>query len=109
MGRGRTRSTVGSPVDATAVTEHLAHPGLRGRLEAADLEELRCKADDSLHRAGVTFGGRRFEVDPVPRVIDAEEWLELSAGIAQRVCALEAFVADAYGAQEIISAGAVPE
>jgi uncharacterized circularly permuted ATP-grasp superfamily protein len=96
-------------VAATAVTEQLVHPELRRRLDAADLSELRSKADDSVHRAGVTFGPRRFEVDPVPRIIEAEEWRELSAGIAQRVRALEAFVTDAYGAQEIVAAGTVPE
>ena len=96
-------------METMAVTEQLVHPELRQRLDAADLAELRCKADDSVHRAGVTFGPRRFEVDPVPRIIEAEEWRELSAGIAQRVRALEAFVADAYGAQAIVAAGAVPE
>jgi carboxylate-amine ligase len=57
----------------------------------------------------VTFGPRRFEVDPVPRVIEADEWRELSAGIAQRVQALEAFVADAYGPRAIVAAGVMPE
>jgi uncharacterized circularly permuted ATP-grasp superfamily protein len=96
-------------MEGTAVTERLAHPELRELLDRADLEELRGKADDSLRRAGVTFGPRRFEVDPVPRVIERDEWRELSAGIAQRVRALEAFVADAYGPQAIVKAGVVPE
>ena len=72
-------------MDGTAVTERLAHPELRERLDAADLEALRGRVDDSLHRQGVTFGPRRFEVDPVPRVIEADEWRELGAGIVQRV------------------------
>ena len=109
MARDPTRSTVGSPMDGTAVTERLAHPELRERLDAADLEALRGRVDDSLHRQGVTFGPRRFEVDPVPRVIEADEWRELSAGIAQRVQALEAFVADAYGPRAIVAAGVMPE
>ena len=65
-------------MDGTAVTERLAHPELRERLDAADLEALRGRVDDSLHRQGVTFGPRRFEVDPVPRVIEADEWRELA-------------------------------
>ena len=96
-------------MDGTGLTERLAHPELRKRLDAADLEALRGRVDDSLHRQGVTFGPRRFEVDPVPRVIEADEWRELSAGIAQRVRALEAFVADAYGPRAIVAAGVVPE
>ena len=68
-------------MDGTGLTERLAHPELRKRLDAADLEALRGRVDDSLHRQGVTFGPRRFEVDPVPRVIEADEWRELSAGI----------------------------
>jgi uncharacterized circularly permuted ATP-grasp superfamily protein len=96
-------------MDGTAVTERLAHPELRERLDGADLEDLRAKVDDSLHRSGVTFGPRPFEVDPVPRVIEGEEWLELRAGIVQRVRALEAFVADAYGARAIVKAGVIPD
>ena len=109
MAGRRTRFTVEAPRDGTAVTERLAHPELQERLDAADLEELRRKVDDSLHRAGVTFGPRWFRVDPVPRVIERQEWLELRTGIVQRVRALEAFVADAYGAQEIVKARVVPD
>ncbi len=36
-------------------------------------------------------GGRReFVVDPVPRVIDADEWTWLARGLEQRVRALDA-------------------
>ncbi|HEY2637792.1 MAG TPA: circularly permuted type 2 ATP-grasp protein, partial [Solirubrobacteraceae bacterium] len=90
------------------MTERLAHPELRRRLDAADLEQLRTKVHDSLHRSGVTFGPHPFEVDPVPRVIEGDEWRELHAGIVQRVRALEAFVVDAYGPRAIVKAGVVP-
>ena len=109
MAGRRTRFTVEAPRDGTGVTERLAHPELQERLDAADLEELRRKVDDSLHRAGVTFGPRWFRVDPVPRVIERQEWLELRTGIVQRVRALEAFVADAYGPREIVKARVVPD
>jgi uncharacterized circularly permuted ATP-grasp superfamily protein len=91
------------------VTEWLELPELRERLRDADLWELRAKVDDLLHRSGVTFGTRLFAVDPVPRVIAAAEWEELRSGIVQRVRALEAFVADAYGSREIVRAGVLPE
>jgi uncharacterized circularly permuted ATP-grasp superfamily protein len=61
---------------------------------------------------GVAFGGaddlRPFHVDPVPRVLGAEEWSELEAGLIQRVRALDAFVADVYGSREIVAAGRMP-
>jgi len=81
------------------------------------------------HRArGVTVStwtdGRReahpVHVDPVPRVVTAEAWAELAAGVQQRHRALNAFLADAYRAAgrrrgdadrhpEIVQAGVLPE
>src|SRR3954447_12367111 len=49
-----------------------------------------------------------FHVDPVPRVIEADDWQRLARGIEQRVRALEAFAADAHGAQTAVRAGVVP-
>jgi carboxylate-amine ligase len=49
-----------------------------------------------------------FRLDPVPRVIDAEDWQHLKVGLAQRAKALNAFVADTYGARRIVKAGVIP-
>ncbi len=59
----------------------------------------------------VTFGedGGLFNLDPVPRLIEAEEWARLESGLAQRARALDAFAADAYGERRIFAAGGVPE
>ncbi len=61
---------------------------------------------------GVSFesadGAGGFRIDPIPRVIDAEEWQVLSSGVAQRVKALESFVRDVYGERRIVQAGGVP-
>jgi uncharacterized circularly permuted ATP-grasp superfamily protein len=61
---------------------------------------------------GVTFalGGeeRPFPLDLIPRIITALEWDQLSAGIRQRVHALEAFLDDIYGAGACIDDGLVP-
>jgi uncharacterized circularly permuted ATP-grasp superfamily protein len=61
---------------------------------------------------GVSFksaaGEQDFRIDPIPRVIDAAEWSQLSTGVAQRVKALELFVRDVYGERRIVSAGVVP-
>jgi carboxylate-amine ligase len=96
-------------MDGTAVNEPLEHPGLRARLDGADLEALRADVEEWLHRSGVTFGTRPFAVDPVPRVIGSDEWAALRAGIVQRVRALEAFAADVYGERAIVRAGRIPE
>ena len=65
-----------------------------------------------LEQAGVQFvaedGGTAFPLDPVPRVLTAEEWHDVKVGLAQRVKALNAFVADAYGSRSIVKAGIVP-
>jgi len=61
---------------------------------------------------GVTFdiGGveRPFPLDVVPRVIASAEWESIEAGVAQRVRALEAFLADVYGPRLAIRDGVVP-
>jgi uncharacterized circularly permuted ATP-grasp superfamily protein len=54
-------------------------------------------------------GDERFVIDPVPRVISAEDWARLERGLAQRVRALNAFVADVYGERRIVGDGVVPE
>jgi uncharacterized circularly permuted ATP-grasp superfamily protein len=63
-------------------------------------------------QAGVTFdiGGveRPFPLDLVPRVIAAPEWETIEAGVAQRVRALEAFLADVYADRRVITDGVIP-
>lgn len=49
-----------------------------------------------------------FVVDPVPRIITADEWATIEAAVAQRVAALNRFVLDVYGEQSIVEAGIVP-
>ena len=61
---------------------------------------------------GITFAlkgvERPFPLDIVPRIISAAEWAVVEAGVAQRIRALEAFLADVYGAGEVLAAGVVP-
>ena len=64
-------------------------------------------------RSGVHFrglgGSSDVPLDPIPRVITAGDWQHVKEGLAQRVKALNAFVADAYGPRRIVDAGVVPE
>ncbi|MDP9135280.1 MAG: circularly permuted type 2 ATP-grasp protein, partial [Actinomycetota bacterium] len=79
----------------------------------ADLDATAAAVQAALDERGVGFGTgserTRFLVDPVPRVIEADEWDLLRRGLAQRGRALAAFVADAYGERAICAAGVVPE
>ncbi|EUA87520.1 A circularly permuted ATPgrasp family protein [Mycobacterium ulcerans str. Harvey] len=61
---------------------------------------------------GITFSlsgqERPFPLDLVPRVISAAEWSRLERGIIQRVKALEMYLDDIYGDQEILRDGVIP-
>ena len=85
---------------------------LLARLDEVDLAALGEELKRRLRKRGVTFGAAPdgiFALDPVPRVLSANEWDELAAGISQRVRALEHFAHDAYSGKEVVEAGVVPE
>ena len=77
------------------------------------LRQKRAEADSLFHRVGITFAvygeqegsERLIPFDIIPRVLAAEEWRKLAAGLRQRVRALNAFVGDIYHGQEIVKAG----
>src|SRR6201994_1190994 len=100
----------GEPTGARA-TEHDRR--LRESLDGLDLRELSAAVARDASERGICFGTAEgtqpFRIDPIPRLIDAAQWRELSAGIAQRVRALELFVRDIYGAQRILADGGGPE
>jgi uncharacterized circularly permuted ATP-grasp superfamily protein len=90
-------------------------PHARPALEviaSSDAAELPDRIGRSLRRAGVRFssveGDPQFYVDPVPRVISAADWEPVKRGLAQRVRALNAFVADVYDEQRIVAEGVIP-
>ena len=99
--------TTGEPRPSYAAV-HLALKDLTG-------EELKARCD-ALARTyldqGVTFdvGGEEspFPLDVVPRVIAAAEWDAVERGVAQRVRALEAFLADTYGPRNAVKDGIIP-
>ncbi len=76
--------------------------------------DLQRRAGDWFGERGITFGvptgegAPIFPFDPVPRILEAAEWAGLDRALAQRATALDAFVADCYGAQRAIRAGVVP-
>lgn len=90
--------------------------GIHKALAPTDRVDLENRVD-ALGRAfidqGITFSlsgkERPFPLDVVPRVISATEWSKLERGITQRVQALEMFLDDIYGEQEILRDGVVPK
>lgn len=56
-----------------------------------------------------TFKERLFPYDPIPRVITADDYDKLEAGLIQRVTALNLFLKDIYHDKQIIKDGVVPE
>ena len=79
-----------------------------GALGETDLGALRRRVWARMAAIGATFGSQPFGVDPVPRILAADEWSALAAGLTQRVRALNAFVRDAYGERRIVAAGVMP-
>ena len=76
----------------------------------------RAEADLVFRRVGITFAvygeaagtERLIPFDVIPRIIPADEWAQLEAGLRQRVRALNMFLHDVYHGQDIIRAGRVP-
>jgi uncharacterized circularly permuted ATP-grasp superfamily protein len=81
---------------------------------------LDAKARDAhltLHTEGVTFTvysnqdegiERVWPFDILPRIITADEWRTLEAGLKQRIRALNLFLRDLYHGQRILKDGVVP-
>jgi len=85
-------------------------------IETQEVNELHQRAEQLARTfidRGVTFAHsgeeRPFPLDIMPRIIGALEWHQLSLGIAQRVRALEAFLADIYGEGRCFSEGIIPQ
>ena len=80
---------------------------LLGALRSVDLGDLIGRVRAHLADHSVTFGGKPFVVDPIPRLITAADWERVADGLAQRARALNAFLADAYAGRRIVEAGIV--
>ncbi|MBV7485522.1 circularly permuted type 2 ATP-grasp protein [Bordetella sp. BOR01] len=85
--------------------------------EPADAMATRqIEADLSFRRVGITFSvagdeagtERLIPFDLIPRIIPADEWQRLDAGLKQRVRALNLFIHDIYHGHDIVRAGVMP-
>ena len=88
----RRSSAAGAPRGSYAALFARVGAGRAGRRARADPRQLEAGA-------ACVFGGaepRPFDVDPVPRIVEADEWDRLERGLAQRARALNAFLDDVY-------------
>ena len=81
-------------------------------LRDADLGSIAEAIDRHFDEREIEFqtpnGSEDFHLDPVPRIITAEEWDVLERGLRQRARALREFVIDAYSEQRIVREGPLP-
>ena len=108
--------------DLAATSDLLGLPGLLARRA----EVVRALEDD-----GVTYGGvaepesqaggqtgktgdgagsgpRRWLLDPLPMVVEADAWAGLARGLTQRAELLDALLADLYGSRDLLRHGLLP-
>ena len=69
---------------------------------------LRHGATFLLNDSGKKGSERILPFDPLPRVISSSEWLDLEKGLIQRLEAIDLFLADVYGKQQIIKDRVIP-
>jgi len=86
-------------------------------LSDKDIEEYKAAAESAIHVMGITFTvyneeegsiDRAWPFDIIPRIIDKKEWLQIEAGLKQRVKALNLFIDDLYHEQKIVKDNIFP-
>ncbi|MBV9314747.1 MAG: carboxylate--amine ligase/circularly permuted type 2 ATP-grasp protein [Pseudonocardia sp.] len=82
--------------------------GVQGMAAAASALRTEQRARNVTFRVADDEADRLLPLDLVPRIITAEDWATLTAGLTQRVRALEAFLHDVYGQQDIVRDGVLP-
>jgi uncharacterized circularly permuted ATP-grasp superfamily protein len=86
-------------------------------LSLAELQQHQQLAQSALLRMGVTFNvysddrgtEKILPFDIIPRTICDREWQLLERGLKQRIHALNLFLSDIYGRQQIILDGIIPQ
>ena len=82
----------------------------------AELDRRQQAAEAAFRSLGITFAvygdddaaERIIPFDIIPRIFTAREWADLSAGLEQRVRAINAFIDDVYGARQILADDTLP-
>ena len=88
-----------------------------GEMGLPELNRSHASASQLLRRLGATFrlndsglkGSERIlPFDPLPRLIGRSDWITLEQGLLQRLEAIDRFLADIYGPQQILNDGVIP-
>src|SRR5947209_5358631 len=87
-----------------------------GRITQDEFGRRLARAERRIRENGVTYNiyddpagaSRPWRLDLIPLLIDAAEWRTIEAGIIQRARLLNAVLEDLYGAQTLLTSGALP-
>lgn len=88
--------------------------GALDELGPAGMDHRELRRDSRQRAQGLTFRpaghaqAQLFPVDLVPRVVSADDWRQLSAGLVQRARALDAFLHDVYDKRRVLADGVLP-
>jgi len=88
---------------------------LAGR-QGSEVSDTLTLTERQIREQGITYNvyadpkgaDRPWEVDPLPLLVSPAEWEAIEAGIAQRADLLNRVLADVYGPQQLLRAGAIP-
>lgn len=102
----------GEPRQGTGLLVHKIND-----LPPGELMRRQEAAERSLFRMGITFNvygdsagtEKIFPFDIIPRIVSAQDWDLIERGLAQRIRALNLFIADIYSEQRIVKENIVPE
>jgi len=86
------------------------------RLPIADFKRRAAGAEQALYDLGITFtvysndsaADRILPFDAIPRVLSADEWVDIERGVIQRVTALNLLLDDLYHEQKILKDQIIP-
>ncbi|MEX1197571.1 MAG: circularly permuted type 2 ATP-grasp protein [Pseudohongiellaceae bacterium] len=86
-------------------------------LSSEELQQRKAAAELAIKTLGISFTvyseagniDREWPFDIIPRIISEKQWLKTSAGLQQRLAALNCFIHDIYNARKIIKDKVFPE
>lgn len=93
--------------ELTRYLSSLTPAGLGRRQQAAERAIMEMGITFTVYSEGQNID-RAWPFDVIPRVIAADEWRRIEAGLKQRLSALNMFIDDIYNEQRILAAGAFP-
>jgi uncharacterized circularly permuted ATP-grasp superfamily protein len=116
MAKARAFDELWGVTSGTARADFEAVAAWLADLSDAELLRRQQAAEAAFRSLGITFAvygdeeaaERIIPFDIIPRVFSAKEWANLSAGLEQRVRAINAFVEDVYGARKILADKVIP-